>query len=72
MKAVDIPSGIPMPDASHLSQNCEPKPELVGKPLPADMITTSASGLDPDITPANALLQVARVPKAPEWINVNC
>jgi hypothetical protein len=25
MKAVDIPSGIPMLDASHLSQNCEPK-----------------------------------------------
>ncbi len=40
------------------------EPELAGKPLPADMLTTSASGLDPDITPANALLQVARVAKA--------
>jgi len=40
------------------------QPELAGKPLPADMLTTSASGLDPDITPANALLQVARVAKA--------
>ena len=40
------------------------QPELAGKPLPADMLTTSASGLDPDVTPANALLQVARVAKA--------
>jgi K+-transporting ATPase ATPase C chain len=32
--------------------------------LPADAVTTSASGLDPDISPANALLQVARVARA--------
>ncbi|MDP4199891.1 MAG: potassium-transporting ATPase subunit KdpC [Bacteroidota bacterium] len=31
-------------------------PELAGA-LPADMITSSASGLDPDITIANAMLQ---------------
>jgi K+-transporting ATPase ATPase C chain len=37
------------------------QPELAGKLLPADMLTTSGSGLDPDITPANASLQVARV-----------
>jgi len=30
-------------------------------PVPADMVTTSASGLDPDISPANAARQVARV-----------
>ena len=29
--------------------------------IPADMVTSSASGLDPDISPANADLQVARV-----------
>jgi potassium-transporting ATPase KdpC subunit len=29
--------------------------------IPADMVTSSASGLDPDISPANAALQVARV-----------
>jgi potassium-transporting ATPase KdpC subunit len=40
------------------------QPELVGALLPADMLTTSASGLDPDITPANAALQVARVAHA--------
>ncbi|MGH7499776.1 MAG: potassium-transporting ATPase subunit KdpC [Gemmatimonadales bacterium] len=30
-------------------------------PLPSDMVTRSASGLDPDISPANAALQVPRV-----------
>jgi K+-transporting ATPase ATPase C chain len=32
--------------------------------IPADMVTASASGLDPDISPANAELQVARVAAA--------
>ena len=35
-----------------------------GTPLPADAVTRSASGLDPDISPANAQLQVARVAAA--------
>jgi K+-transporting ATPase ATPase C chain len=33
-------------------------------PIPADAITTSGSGLDPDISPANALAQAPRVAKA--------
>jgi len=37
------------------------QPELAGGRLPADMLTASASGLDPDISLANAALQAARV-----------
>ncbi len=35
-----------------------------GGPVPGDMVTTSASGLDPDISPENAARQVARIAAA--------
>ena len=35
--------------------------ENPGRPIPVDLITTSASGLDPDISPAAAEFQIPRV-----------
>jgi potassium-transporting ATPase KdpC subunit len=48
---------------SSLEQFRRENPDYTG-PIPADLVTTSASGLDPHLSPASAMAQAARVAKA--------
>jgi K+-transporting ATPase ATPase C chain len=59
-KADESFAGIKQLAESYRKENDLP----VNAPVPVDAVTRSASGLDPDISESNALLQVARVAKA--------
>jgi len=75
-KTIPVPYAADNSAASNLAPTAQPLVERVkdesGKlrtenasaSVPIDLVTTSASGLDPDITPAGALFQVPRVAKA--------
>ncbi len=53
------------PTSKALIERVKAAMAALGQPrVPADMVTTSASGLDPDISPENALLQIPRIAAA--------
>jgi potassium-transporting ATPase KdpC subunit len=52
------------PTSKALIDRVKEDADKLGKGVPVDLVTTSGSGLDPDISPAAAAWQVARVAKA--------
>jgi len=71
-KSIDSPYNAASSTGSNLGPSSAALAEAVkarvaalgGGPVPADLATASASGLDPDISPAAARFQVARVAQA--------
>ena len=68
-KTIDLPDNAAASGASNLGPTSKALIDRVKAavarlgpgPVPADAVTTSASGVDPDISPANALRQVPRI-----------
>jgi potassium-transporting ATPase KdpC subunit len=52
------------PSSKKLRDRVAAEVERLGGPVPAELVTTSASGLDPHLSPESALWQVARVAAA--------
>ncbi len=70
-KTVDSPYNAASSTGSNLGPSSKLLKEAIAErsaavgivPAPADLVTTSASGLDPHISPAAAMVQIARVAK---------
>ena len=75
-KTISVPYAADNSSGSNLGPTAKPlidrikddaaklKAENTNAPIPVDLVTSSASGLDPDISPAAAAFQVPRVAKA--------
>jgi K+-transporting ATPase ATPase C chain len=61
-----MPSGASnlSPTSGHLKDEVEARRRILGDNAPADLLTTSASGLDPHISPEAARFQIKRIAAA--------
>jgi len=52
---------------AHIDSFLVHNPGVVKADIPAELVTYSGSGLDPDLSPAGVRIQVARVARARHW-----